>query len=149
MNDFISIHSLRVEGDGGERFNVMLRTAFQSTPSVWRETRYTLSSPPCAPFQSTPSVWRETSSDMEMSRWRTFQSTPSVWRETRPRIVKKWIDPFQSTPSVWRETHKTPEIYRVCDISIHSLRVEGDESPEPFKLRIPISIHSLRVEGDT
>ena len=33
-------------------------------------------------------------------------------------------------------------------ISIHSLRVEGDQIPAHCPANIPISIHSLRVEGD-
>ena len=35
----ISIHSLRVEGDGRHRQADRCRRTFQSTPSVWRETR--------------------------------------------------------------------------------------------------------------
>ena len=34
----ISIHSLRVEGDQVERADQLYRAPFQSTPSVWRET---------------------------------------------------------------------------------------------------------------
>ena len=34
------------------------------------------------------------------------------------------------------------------DISIHSLRVEGDPERMLFRLPCTISIHSLRVEGD-
>ena len=55
-----------------------------------------------------------------------FQSTPSVWRETLGATVDfvHWV--FQSTPSVWRET-----VYGISgnvdlNISIHSLRMEGD-----------------------
>ena len=48
---------------GGRRrftgYTVHKRT-FQSTPSVWRETRYSESLTLSTPFQSTPSVWRET-----------------------------------------------------------------------------------------
>ena len=55
---------------------------------------------------------------------------------------------FQSTPSVWRETHKY--YYYTCykGISIHSLRVEGDETGDRGSVESVISIHSLRVEGD-
>ena len=56
---------------------------------------------------------------------------------------------FQSTPSVWRET-----VYGISgnvdlNISIHSLRMEGDNriKHKPH-LGIIISIHSLRMEGD-
>ncbi len=36
----------------------------------------------------------------------------------------------------------------ISHISIHSLRVEGDKIPIQFFAEDPISIHSLRVEGD-
>ena len=36
--DFISIHSLRMEGDLFETSQTTLRFGFQSTPSAWRET---------------------------------------------------------------------------------------------------------------
>ena len=35
---WISIHSLRVEGDDARRYDGRQRLLFQSTPSVWRET---------------------------------------------------------------------------------------------------------------
>ena len=79
--------------------------------------------------------------------------------------------PFQSTPSAWRETIRTqaPSLRRV--ISIHSLRMEGDNrrfrairDPTTFQSTPSawrethnsyvlfcagnISIHSLRMEGD-
>ena len=34
-------------------------------------------------------------------------------------------------------------------ISIHALRVEGDELAEAVNIELAISIHALRVEGDT
>ena len=78
---------------------------------------------------------------------------------------------FQSTPSVWRETGYSVSSMQCFEISIHSLRVEGDIlqiylrahffhfNPLPpcggrllrlslLSLRHTISIHSLRVEGD-
>ena len=104
------------------------RRRFQSTPSVWRETRGT-EHRGCyiQAFQSTPSVWRETSRDGHSQRERTFQSTPSVWRETR---CERFND-------------------LLCRISIHSLRVEGDvHHGQRLRCDRQISIHSLRVEGD-
>ena len=101
----ISIHSLRVEGDFDDCLFLSQIIIFQSTPSVWRETK-----PPLrqrmtvkisihslrvegdakiprqkqlrAQFQSTPSVWRETSDSFQTFIQNIFQSTPSVWRET-------------------------------------------------------------------
>ena len=55
---------------------------------------------------------------------------------------------FQSTPSVWRETTGIQNNMPLIQISIHSLRVEGDEIITAIVTFITISIHSLRVEGD-
>ena len=78
---------------------------------------------------------------------------------------------FQSTPSVWRETTLPAFVVIAFFISIHSLRVEGDQPEGTLRRRhflfqsTPsvwretdryrlcrawqmISIHSLRVEGD-
>ena len=84
------------------------------------------------------------------SPFRKFQSTPSAWRETTyisPR--ENFSQSFQSTPSAWRETGWGADMAAEKQfISIHSLRMEGDQrlgkSPEPRN----ISIHSLRMEGD-
>ena len=55
---------------------------------------------------------------------------------------------FQSTPSAWRETHNwKPLPLRDC-ISIHSLRMEGDGRCRRARTVGRISIHSLRMEGD-
>ncbi len=78
---------------------------------------------------------------------------------------------FQSTPSAWRETKSRRGYYAHIDISIHSLRMEGDRrnlgknvswnafqsTPSAWRETIDltaenlhwyISIHSLRMEGD-
>ena len=55
---------------------------------------------------------------------------------------------FQSTPSAWRETAARRQMCQRTDISIHSLRMEGDTNKLPYSLRESISIHSLRMEGD-
>ena len=78
---------------------------------------------------------------------------------------------FQSTPSAWRETISTLVKQAFTEISIHSLRMEGDQivhsaeyrcysfqsTPSawretPCAISSPtfcvISIHSLRMEGD-
>ena len=79
---------------------------------------------------------------------------------------------FQSTPSAWRETNQGQPLDTDQQISIHSLRMEGDQQTtapislaiyfnplpphggrrQPFLclfVRSRISIHSLRMEGDT
>ena len=56
---------------------------------------------------------------------------------------------FQSTPSAWRETRTVRNGCISADISIHSLRMEGDlNSPSISNSTGYISIHSLRMEGD-
>ena len=130
--ELISIHSLRVEGD----------IVF---PLLCRSVRYFNPLPPCGgrlitsvpysiilQFQSTPSVWRETRLDSNPAPIWVFQSTPSVWRETASTRKFLTSEIFQSTPSVWRETFPSLYPLRCLIISIHSLRVEGDQV---FKIR--------------
>ena len=135
------------------------RGQFQSTPSVWRETVFSVFYGKILPFQSTPSVWRETQrataqcltvlisihslrveGDVQFKVFPLqviqFQSTPSVWRETVMHIFGNMLPClFQSTPSVWRETGWTYVPPPPPPISIHSLRVEGDfQSPSTMSL---------------
>ena len=79
------------------------------------------------PFQSTPSAWRETDVQLTpLHALQLFQSTPSAWRET-VQILRSQVNPiFQSTPSVWRETLSGFHSFQCFTISIHSLRMEGD-----------------------
>ena len=56
----ISIHSLRMEGDSLFMSRREYKTIFQSTPSAWRETSAVYVSSASIAFQSTPSAWRET-----------------------------------------------------------------------------------------
>ena len=79
-------------------------------------------------FQSTPSAWRETDIAYHPYRMYAFQSTPSAWRETiRPWCYQRHGQPFQSTPSAWRETLIQLATQLKEEISIHSLRMEGDQ----------------------
>ena len=126
------------------------RHQFQSTPSVWRETPRCNTTHRRKVFQSTPSVWRETLREslcasvgaISIHSLRVegdipvceiddpaepFQSTPSVWRETDPDVQAYLQEQFQSTPSVWRETAQQRLHRSKRRISIHSLRVEGDD----------------------
>ena len=100
-------------------------------------------------FQSTPSAWRETPVHVEDTVGVLFQSTPSAWRETPVHVEDTVGVLFQSTPSAWRETRYCNLHCLAYIISIHSLRMEGDQR-ESVHRRIPgISIHSLRMEGDS
>ena len=175
---------------------ILTAITFQSTPSVWRETLQAATTLLMAiVFQSTPSVWRETwcgcgcrsetvisihslrvEGDADKLRNTAaeslFQSTPSVWRETVQQAVRQnCTTDFNPLPPCGGR-RATPSSRPVpSDISIHSLRVEGDRAAGcPAKLHdrfqsTPsvwretgsayrrthhpnISIHSLRVEGD-
>ena len=56
---------------------------------------------------------------------------------------------FQSTPSAWRETQIKTYPVTEGEISIHSLRMEGDVvGRTDTGVTGIISIHSLRMEGD-
>ena len=56
---------------------------------------------------------------------------------------------FQSTPSAWRVTdYFLGDVVAVINISIHTLRVEGDVKLHLVEPVFRISIHTLRVEGD-
>ena len=77
-----------------------------------------------------------------------FLSTPSGWRATSSASVSPSPSKFLSTPSGWRATFIRRPTGICFDISIHALRVEGDNAvPDAFQQR-KISIHALRVEGD-
>ena len=124
----ISIHSLHTEGDlltGGEGKRIFS-------------------------FQSTPSVWRETTSPFCISTFSPFQSTPSVWRETlRKAFILTGEKHFNPLPPYGGRPTAKPQHFFRSGISIHSLRMEGDNriKHKPH-LGIIISIHSLRMEGD-
>ena len=78
-----------------------------------------------------------------------FQSTPSVWRATTILSACVGVISFQSTPSVRRATRGLAWISSGNAISIHALRVEGDQGRRHTgRASDIISIHALRVEGD-
>ncbi len=100
----ISIHSLRMEGDSPCQSAIFASSI--SIHSLRMEGDATAAETKREPekFQSTPSAWRETQLGDQMSAYIAFQSTPSVWRETLLAV----------------------SIELISDISIHSLRMEGD-----------------------
>ena len=101
----ISIHSLRMEGDAGNRC-LYCRCFFDFNPLPPHGGRH-ITGRLCA--------------DPEL-----FQSTPSAWRETSPVQTRSTAVVFQSTPSAWRETIQLATQLKEEKISIHSLRMEGD-----------------------
>ena len=106
----ISIHSLRMEGDSKENIVSSPFRKFQSTPSAWRETLllpFFLFSRshfnPLPPHGGRPVLTSILRSNP------AFQSTPSAWRETSFSIKLSSDLIFQSTPSAWRETAFTTQ----------------------------------------
>ena len=101
----ISIHSLRMEGDNASangKWNsiISIHSLRMEGDDVWRVLEVFI---------------------------RKFQSTPSAWRETLVLFTPLYIsNVFQSTPSAWRETFMFDIRADTDDISIHSLRMEGD-----------------------
>ena len=87
----ISIHSLRMEGDGRTVARLLASDIFQSTPSAWRETVFQ------QPIDLYPNI---------------FQSTPSAWRETAKLHRKAFfISPIlvQSCKKGCKRLHSAPE----------------------------------------
>ena len=127
----ISIHSLRMEGDGKFSSKSGRGQLFQSTPSAWRETLLSTTIFPHNLFQSTPSAWRETdfvrancchniisihSLRMEGDIYRMLRIQNKIISIHSLRMegdAVYFADPvaieeFQSTPSAWRETQARP-----------------------------------------
>ena len=105
--------------------------SFQSTPSAWRETTKRFqSSTRCSVFQSTPSAWRETICCQLISTVNSqFQSTPSAWRETTsPRDIRNGKPYFNPLPPHGGRLIISVRFDGSISISIHSLRMEGDDA---------------------
>ena len=125
---WISIHSLRMEGDQNAHCHTVLVHLFQSTPSVWRETIKFPSSfivqfyfNPLPPYGG-----RLRTSSYPPETVHYFNPLPPYGGRRYPLSSERERLIFQSTPSVWRETCTwESEVYCNC-ISIHSLRMEGD-----------------------
>ena len=172
QNKIISIHSLRMEGDPDTTTEVQTTEYFNPLPPHGGRQTNHYSETLTSPFQSTPSAWRETSSDW-MSRRRPDISIHSLRMEGDVVSVAVSGKPLYFNPlpphggrqktsrHPARESHFNPlpphggrrqVLAAVClfqDISIHSLRMEGDIVMRVgFGYSAFISIHSLRMEGD-
>ena len=146
---FISIHSLRMEGD--HIYLLLTFTTFYFNPLPPYGGRPAIRNFPLMIFHFNP---------LPPYGGRHFNSAPCA----PPHA-------FQSTPSVWRETSEALQNRLRELISIHSLRMEGDQKPDLMRFAgrhfnpLPpyggrrffarflvthssISIHSLRMEGD-
>ena len=132
----ISIHSLRVEGDPKKRMEQHGVLHFNPLPPCGGRRRRSRNADGRRGFQSTPSVWRETVTVFRPDTSRDFNPLPPCGGRRCWMCYIGARFPFQSTPSVWRETL----LILICmfcaaSISIHSLRVEGDDITPPDKRR--------------
>ena len=147
---YISIHSLRMEGDSALYFLSPSILLFQSTPSAWRETSSLCSlSKNVTSFQSTPSAWRET---VIFNIFFTFRkiSIHSLRMEGDELLPFRLTGTsyFNPLPPHGGRLEPRSNIVLFDVISIHSLRMEGDFPDYCGLGDIVISIHSLRMEGD-
>ena len=101
----ISIHSLRMEGDPPRRTSRSAASAFQSTPSVWRETVLLVERSGVAPI-SIHSLRMEGDWQCRGKRsdLRYFNPLPPYGGRRDYPMCHPCLQAFQSTPSVWRET---------------------------------------------
>ena len=77
-----------------------------------------------------------------------FNPLPPHGGRRRTARNAAYCQEFQSTPSAWRETQAAEKRGTRKNISIHSLRMEGDRISCNSRCTSQISIHSLRMEGD-
>ena len=129
--EWISIHSLRMEGDKLRSHQLHYYKTFQSTPSAWRETCKTRLSGSTHRFQSTPSAWRETSGKLSNSQ-----------------IHKISIHSLRMEGDLHRRLHHDLQ----PEISIHSLRMEGDSKTAQesvFHFAYPCTILQKRMQKTT
>ena len=103
---YISIHSLRMEGDISIKNMTANYPYFNPLPPYGgRHPRMRLRRMP-ETFQSTPSVWRETVLQVVgQSTGHHFNPLPPYGGRHQSAQYHLHYKLFQSTPSVWRETH--------------------------------------------
>ena len=171
----ISIHALRVEGDGGRRRGYPRILRFLSTPSAWRATLHLQnnhepknisihalrvegdrpSTPPGAAralyfYPRPPRGGRRYIWDLDKAKgWGHFYPRPP--RGGRPKDVNMRYLHANFYPRPPRGGRLSGEAVsgHAHEISIHALRVEGDAQFRVMgQAPMNISIHALRVEGD-
>ena len=103
----ISIHSLRMEGDGMNSEEILDSVKFQSTPSAWRETRKAV---------------------FLLSLDLHFNPLPP--HGGRPILPGDWItrNHFNPLPPHGGRHAPLSSVSARISISIHSLRMEGDNA---------------------
>ena len=102
---YISIHSLRMEGDAVYLADPVAIEEFQSTPSVWRETAQSIAINSDYKI-SIHSLRMEGDADAEAEARGEgdFNPLPPYGGRHFPEQKQDSNGVFQSTPSVWRET---------------------------------------------
>ena len=134
VNGAISIHSLRVEGDRQPQGCPRSRYYFNplppcggrpgGAPSPSTEIVYFNPLPPCGGRLRS---WRR------LPQRPHFNPLPPCGGRQSRRGCCCLLSRFQSTPSVWRETKCNSIRFVGGGISIHSLRVEGDQHAAHFR----------------
>ena len=146
----ISIHSLRMEGDGAITTPGYVGDISIHSLRMEGDCRSPIAALRILHFNPLPPHGGRLCDLVLFSPlYISFQSTPSAWRETRSPVLSLDLDPI-SIHSLRMEGDAIP-IRDAPDaiISIHSLRMEGDDRLSITTIcRICISIHSLRMEGD-
>ena len=123
----ISIHALRVEGDGNAEDKRVAQLLI-SIHALRVEGDF-------------PRPRRSGAACISIHALRVEGDSPAASFRTCP-------PEFLSTPSGWRATVGLVKRSHDVKISIHALRVEGDEFLFGHGRVVLISIHALRVEGD-
>ena len=147
----ISIHALRVEGDGDGGSMVMKVTDFYPRPpGGGRHFTYRKDNSH-AEFLSTPSGWRATYGPQRRRRlfFDFYPRPPGGGRLQNVRKIESTVV-FLSTPSGWRATRGAEQSDAGGGSHFYP-RPPGGGRPQKQKTRITIptiSIHALRVEGD-
>ena len=118
-----------MEGDHCQLYRILDICIFQSTPSAWRETYFKHCSNISSGFQSTPSAWRETRFNLVFFCI-CFNFNPLPPHGGRPvlRLPKSTRRRnFNPLPPHGGRPLPTLPYFGHLYISIHSLRMEGDQ----------------------
>ena len=129
-SDYISIHSLRMEGDYIHRNNDGKLKYFNPLP---------------------PHGGRRACTSLYLYIG-VFQSTPSAWRETSPEWRMKTVQHISIHSLRMEGDRATADILLFSDISIHSLRMEGDSKTAQesvFHFAYPCTILQKRMQKTT
>ena len=122
----ISIHALRVEGDGVPQQNAPGNRISIHALRVEGDRRQRRFHSACTHFYPRPPGGGRLVKVDPTASGTAFLSTPSGWRATGGVLNGFFALVFLSTPSGWRATVKIFSKGVDLSISIHALRVEGD-----------------------